>query len=316
MAEFNQMFVLARWVPLLLLQATPPASPTPRGPLHASEIVSLLHAGVTTARVRALVAQFGVDFEVTQERKDMLQAAGADEGLLRVVEAGAPRPSPPPASPLPKATPRTPVPAPVRETAAPPRIKPTGSEPGMITLPDQGGLAMGRYEVTNRQFRAFCQSSGRPMPDPPFWGTPDELPVVNVTWNDAVSFCRWLTLTVHRNYRLPTEAEWEHAARGGRARTAFPWGDDDPNGRSCFSRDAPCPVGSYRPNGYGLYDLAGNVAEWCQDSAGGSDQMKAVRGGSWQTPARNPELLRIDRRDRLDAQRFRNDVGFRVVRTP
>ncbi|MBI3932404.1 MAG: SUMF1/EgtB/PvdO family nonheme iron enzyme [Acidobacteria bacterium] len=188
----------------------------------------------------------------------------------------------------------------------------------MVLVPGgpRGDVYVSRSEITNRQYLAFCQRSGRPRPPAPFWGLVQELPVVNVSWYDAVTFSRWLSAESGRVYRLPTEAEWEHAARGGLVHRLYPWGDEEPRGRSCFATGALCPVGSFRPNGYGLYDMAGGVAEWCHDLHEGGGKARVVRGGSWASPEGSPEVLQVQRRDRLDPARVRNDVGFRVVRDP
>lgn len=134
------------------------------------------------------------------------------------------------------------------------------------------------YEVTNAQYQKFSEATGHPAPE--VWDfrkfNPPNQPV-EVTWRDAMAYAKWA------GKRLPTEAEWEKAARGGLVGKRFPWGDEDPNGTQCNFADKNCsmglrrvnyvddgyqgiaPVGSYLPNGYGLYDMAGNVSEWCLD---------------------------------------------------
>ncbi len=153
-----------------------------------------------------------------------------------------------------------------------------------------------RYEVTNRQYEEFVKATGHAGPafrkDARF-NAPDQ-PVVGVSWDDAAAFCKWT------GKRLPTEAEWEKAARGGNEGKRFPWGDEAPAGKATFGQNPdtgrPTPVGKYPPNGYGLYDMAGNVWEWCADgydrdyyrvspvrNPGGPDRAedRVVRGGSW-----------------------------------
>jgi formylglycine-generating enzyme required for sulfatase activity len=88
---------------------------------------------------------------------------------------------------------------------------------------------------------------------------------VNVSWHDAVRFCEWLGRKEGRHYRLPTEAEWEYAARGGLVQQDYPWGNATAEGRAAVAMLQSQPVGSYDPNGFGLYDMAGNADEWVSD---------------------------------------------------
>lgn len=150
------------------------------------------------------------------------------------------------------------------------------------------GFWLAREEVTVAQFRRFAAASGREMPDPPEWGWEETHPVVNVSWDDAMAYCAWAA------GRLPSEAEWERAARGpdtglgDRPARRFVWGDVAPAGagpcgnladeplqvrfpdREVFPgyRDGflfTAPVGSFPATGHGLKDMAGNVFEWCAD---------------------------------------------------
>jgi len=130
------------------------------------------------------------------------------------------------------------------------------------------------YEVTNAQYRKFMDATGHEAPwlwdrfrywDDFRYDAPEQ-PVVGVTWDDAVAYCQWA------GKRLPTEAEWEKAARGGLVGKEYPWGDsithDNANYAGVGGRDRwrfPAPVGSFPPNRYGLYDMSGNVWEWCAD---------------------------------------------------
>lgn len=116
------------------------------------------------------------------------------------------------------------------------------------------------HEVTNQQFQMFLEATGHPKPA--FWhpeiDKPDD-PVVGVSWYDAVAYAVWV------GKRLPTEVEWELAARGGSAGTKYPWGDDPDCRYANFKSFGIAPVKSLKPNNYGLYDLIGNVWEWCSD---------------------------------------------------
>jgi sulfatase modifying factor 1 len=124
------------------------------------------------------------------------------------------------------------------------------------------------YEVTNAQYKKFMDATGYKAPY--YWSYPDynapNNPVVAVRWEDAKAYADWA------EKRLPTEAEWEKAARGGLAGKMYPWGntvthdnanDDGTGGKDVWEYTSP--VGSFAPNGYGLYDMAGNVFEWCAD---------------------------------------------------
>lgn len=159
------------------------------------------------------------------------------------------------------------------------------------------------HEVTNRQYKKFIEATGRSTPkywDDPRYNDPDQ-PVVGVSWEDADAYCRWA------GKRLPTEAEWEKAARGGLTGKLFPWGDEPSHdyanyigtvGNDIWS--GPAPVCSFPQNRYGLYDMAGNVFEWCSDwydpdyykrsernnpKGPASGTTKVVRGGAFGYPA-------------------------------
>ena len=189
-----------------------------------------------------------------------------------------------------------------------------------------------KYEVTNRQYRRFCDSIGRGYPDDPkFSGMPDyfitcpDHPVVNVSWNDAKAYCDWA------GKRLPTEAEWEKAARGTDGRK-YPWGNEEPDATRCnfgINVGHTTEHGAYS-NGaspYGCMDMAGNVWEWCNDwydsgyySKGvnsnpqgpSSGSSRVFRGGSWIS---NADRLRCAYRNR-DEPAYRNDnLGFRCARS-
>ncbi len=231
----------------------------------------------------------------------------------------------------------------------------TNLDPGMILIP-AGYFFMGsnhgsgaerpphlvwldaffidKYEVTNSRYGEFLGATGYAKPS--FWNNPrynsPNQPVVGVSWDDAAAYCRWA------GKRLPTEAEWEKAARGGLDGRKFPWGDEGPKGRAVFGQDMdtgkPAPVGSYEPNGYGLYDMAGNVWEWCSDryqedyygispqqNPRGPDtgQDRVVRGGSWIGSGFKEyydDVLRCAFRRRHPPGDRTDDFGFRCVGSP
>jgi len=152
-----------------------------------------------------------------------------------------------------------------------------------------------------------------------------EAPVVAVSWFDAVHYCDWLSGAGGRGFRLPTEAEWECAARGGIEGARYPWGDERPPDEGRWI-NGPEPVGGGAPNGYGLYDVCTNVHEWCSDwygadsyasspardprgPAGGTRRVS--RGGSWR---HHVKVSRCAARSSIPPEFRYADYGFRVVR--
>ena len=152
-----------------------------------------------------------------------------------------------------------------------------------------GAVYMDCTEVTVGQFKKFLQSTNYEFKGG-LWGKiskyspTDRHPMIYVTWNDAVAYAKWA------GKRLPTEIEWEHAARGGLKNKEFSWGDDKniardhANYKGASGKDKwkyASPVGSFRANGYGLYDMEGNVSEWCDDWYDGTRASRVLRGGFW-----------------------------------
>lgn len=193
-------------------------------------------------------------------------------------------------------------------------------------------FAIGIYEVTFEEFDRFCDSTGRDRPDDAGWGR-GRRPVVNVSWNDARAYTEWLSRQTGQRYRLPTDAEWEFAARGG-TRTRFWWGsevgEDRANCAGCgglWGGEQTSEVGRFDPNPFGLHDTAGNVFEWVADcwndtfasapTDGGPLEkpecgIRVIRGGAWSFP---PKEVRSANRWRDFQPRTSDDTGFRVVRT-
>lgn len=127
---------------------------------------------------------------------------------------------------------------------------------------------IGKYAVTNAEYRCFVQAAGAPAPshiDKDGFNA-DNQPVGGISWEDAVAYCGWLAKVTGKPYRLPTDAEWEYACRGGLAGKKYSLGDSLTEQDAWFGgKPAPKQVGSFRPNGFGLYDLTGNIWQWCQD---------------------------------------------------
>jgi formylglycine-generating enzyme required for sulfatase activity len=185
-------------------------------------------------------------------------------------------------------------------------------------------FAIGRHAVTRGQFAAFANATGhkaaRRWRDPGF-RQDDSHPAVFISWDDAKAYAAWLADTTGRPYRLPTEVEWEYAARAGRT-TPFWWGSSitptqaNYNGNHVYKgggsegeyRAGTVPVGSFDANPWGLYNVHGNVWEWCEGAVKSS---RVVRGGSWST---YPRYLRAAARLRNPTE-CNNNFGFRVART-
>jgi formylglycine-generating enzyme required for sulfatase activity len=216
------------------------------------------------------------------------------------------------------------------------------------------------YSITNAQYAEFTRATGHPPPavrnlprlvtpalEPAFreiasayaWrgGAPprdrDLHPVALIAFGDATAYCAWLAHEIRKPVRLPTEAEWERAARGGMESRRYPWGDDIDPSRANFLPDPALkrhrgtrPVGCYPANGLDLFDMSGNVWEWVSDwygadtyrngdlrnpqgPAGGA--LRIVRGGSWVT--HDVSQLRCAHRHKVPADTYAYSIGFRVV---
>ncbi|HEY1789494.1 MAG TPA: SUMF1/EgtB/PvdO family nonheme iron enzyme [Verrucomicrobiae bacterium] len=235
---------------------------------------------------------------------------------------------------------------------------------GMVFVPmNHTRAAFSIYETRMSDFAAFAVT--HPKLDGTNWShalyhnatpvsTGPNFPVVNVSWNDARAFCRWLTLTERQMklippasmYRLPTDTEWSWAAgignreadgspeaRNGKVENVFPWGTQypPPPGAGNFADQTAlnhfthwphipgyndgyvttAPVGSFQPNGQGLYDLSGNAAEWCEDSYNGISDKRELRGGSWVNTG--PKSLWSSTRMPVSPNHFSVITGFRCV---
>ncbi len=129
---------------------------------------------------------------------------------------------------------------------------------------------LGACQVTNAEYAQFLSAMQYRKPlhwDDPNFSNPLQ-PVVAPSWSDAVSYCEWLSRMAQRRFRLPTEAEWEYAARGGLEQKQFPWGDEPPESLANYAtrwKTGPEPAGRAESNGFGLCDIGANVHEWCAD---------------------------------------------------
>lgn len=155
---------------------------------------------------------------------------------------------------------------------------------------------IGLYEVTFAEYAQFCAATRRELPDDNGWGMGNR-PVINVSWQDAVAFTEWLSAQSGRKFRLPSEAEWEYAARGGTT-TPFPWGTKLGKNRancngcgSAWDNKSTAPVGSFKPNGYGLYDVIGNVYEWCLDQLHDNYQGAPGDGSPWLQDSKSTDRI-------------------------
>jgi formylglycine-generating enzyme required for sulfatase activity len=184
-----------------------------------------------------------------------------------------------------------------------------------------------KTETTVLQWRVYCDATGTKMPKSPIYGLKDNNPIVNVNYEDVMEYCGWLSKKTGKLYRLPTEAEWEYAARGGNKSKGYKysggqkldlvgWFGDNSSGQENL-------VGLKTPNELGIYDMSGNVMEWCLDWFGeykaspetnpkgaSTGDGRVLRGGSYNLPATN---CRVAARTSNEPD-FRFDfAGFRVV---
>jgi formylglycine-generating enzyme required for sulfatase activity len=185
---------------------------------------------------------------------------------------------------------------------------------------------MDSHEVTNAQYQAFCQATERRLPK--FWGMeefrsgpefPDH-PVLGVSWNDAKAYAEWA------GKRLPTEAEWEYAARGGLKGQPYPRGAEMDQEQANYRSEGSVSGGGFSANGFGLYDMAGNVREWVADYYGPDyyatsprdnptgpekGKFRVVRGGGWYS---GPSCQNVHTRNALRPAWVDFNVGFRCAR--
>ena len=192
------------------------------------------------------------------------------------------------------------------------------------------GFALATCQVTNREYGQFVAATQCEVP--PFWNEAalrdPRQPVVGVSWFEAVRYCEWLSAMSGKKYRLPTEAEWEYAARGGTEGEAFPWGDAPPMNQPRYAErwlKGPERVRESRPNAFGLFEMCENVHEWCSDwfdanyyarspaqnpQGPETGQRRASRGGSWR---HHIKIARCAARSSIPPSFQYADYGFRVA---
>ena len=334
--------------------------------LTNEDIVTLTEAGLPTSVMVAKIAATRSDFDTTVEQLVALAGAGVDaaviEAMTKAGSAGSQQREVPArpvlAQPTVSGTPtgqggpgtRAPAAGNVFRDA----LRSGGEGPEMVVIPagrfrmgcvsgldcrdDKNpvhevaiprAFALSVHEVTFEDYDRFTYPN---KVDDRSWGR-GRRPVINVWWDDAKEYVAWLSGETGEEYRLPSEAEWEYAARAGTA-TKYSWGNEIGGNRancegcgSQWDNKQTAPVGSFGPNGFGLYDMHGNVWEWVEDCwnesyegapsdgsawTSGVCGLRVLRGGSWDF---NPRYLRAASRYGLTAG-FRVDVsGFRVART-
>jgi formylglycine-generating enzyme required for sulfatase activity len=210
----------------------------------------------------------------------------------------------------------------------------------MVAVPSAAGIApfaIGRFTVSfaawdlaqeHPDWRRYTGLAPRKIHDWG-WGRGSQ-PAIDVSWYEALSYCAWLSKLTGMAYRLPTDAEWEHSCRAG-TETEFWWGDEIStaqanydgnhifgNGKKGDDRQRTIPVDRFDPNPWGLYQVHGNIWEWCHDAylydwcTASDPTFRVVRGGSW---ACHPKSLRSGNRLGLLPGGRDNNIGFRVART-
>jgi formylglycine-generating enzyme required for sulfatase activity len=333
-----------------------------------SELIKQLRVPGLTAEAAFNRTRVAVSHASNNEQVPWVASSLSDEFYFGASPPAGAGPAPPPAPrPGPAPAPRSPVAstqttAPSAPTAAPAEPVRGDARPGesfrdcegcpeMAIVPagsfDMGSnvdyenpvhrvtfarqFAIGRHEVTFDEWDRCVEDQGcKSQPDDRGWGRGDH-PVISVTWDEAKAFTAWLSQKSGQTYRLPSEAEWEYAARGGTT-TAYWWGRDvgsrQANCRECNtgSGQQTSPVGSYKPNAFGLYDTAGNAAEWVEDCwndnyrgapkdgsawAAGECRLRVLRGGAYDSQAKS---VRSTARFRYDSDVRYPANGFRVVR--
>ena len=192
-------------------------------------------------------------------------------------------------------------------------------------------FAMSQYEVTFAEYELFATANNKTMPNNKTWDKATH-PVIKVSWDDALEYTQWLSAQTNKKYRLPTESEWEYAARG-QTTSSFWWGNLKGVGNAqCFdcggdlNPNKPAKIGSFKANKFGLFDILGNVYEWTRDCyhnnyknaptdgsvwEGGDCSVRVARGGAFASPASS---MRAANREKYKSNQGRDHIGIRLVR--
>ncbi len=214
------------------------------------------------------------------------------------------------------------------QMGSPPGEKERDSDEGPVHEVTVSDFYLGKYEVTFAQYDAFCDATGAKKPNDEGWGR-GKRPVINVSWNDADAYCAWLSKQTGKEYRLPTEAEWEYACRAGTS-TLYSFGDSGSQLReyAWYISSTTHEVGGKKPNPWGLCDMHGNAWEWCADwydkdyykSSPGIDpkgrslgEYRVVRGGGCYGTDNH---CRSAFRFKMPPDNGGLNIGVRLLRTP
>ena len=192
-----------------------------------------------------------------------------------------------------------------------------GNDTKQVTL---SNFFISATEITFEQYDIYCEATEVYKPNDNGWGR-GKRPVLNVSYDDAVNFCKWMSKKSNGEIRLPNEAEWEYAAIGGRKSKGYTFSGsnnwEDVSWSESNSGNKTQPVGKKKPNELKIYDMSGNLWEWCADFSGSSGNKngksikRALRGNSFDNPASthlSPSL-------RLEGDSRHINIGFRIVKT-
>ncbi len=188
--------------------------------------------------------------------------------------------------------------------------------PCTIPLPEivkVGDIEVSKYLVTMREYDLYCEMVHKNLPDDETWGR-DNRPVINISWEEATEYARWLSRQTNQKYRLPTREEWESICGGKGKKWYFGDRESELDKYCWYNKNSSLkthPVGEKEPNEYGIYDLHGNVWEWCQDSYEKEENHKILKGGAFDSNSNDTYIEVIGSANKSEAY---NNVGFRLIK--